>query len=223
MLRAELEEDDESYGEGLHLSALNMRSGPQPRYTMVVRLPMATGAGYVDWLARLEKLPEQLAQYQALLQEGADRQRTQARIIIERIPNQLDALIVDKPEDSPFWGVFETMPDAIPAARATELKTQAAAVISKRLVPAYAQFKAFIEETYLPSTRAQPGIGSLPGGKEVYAMLARHFTTTDMTPEEIHNVGLAEVARILHRKVHQSVHHLVHPQESENQPIDRSC
>ncbi len=196
MLRTALEEDVESYEKGLHLIALNMRSGPQHRYTMVERLPMATEADYVDWLARLEKLPEQLAQYQALLQEGADRQRTQARIIIERIPNQLDALIVDKPEDSPFWGVFETMPDAISAERASELKTQAAAVISDKLVPAYAQFKAFIEETYLPSTRAQPGIGSLPGGKEVYAMLARHFTTTDMTPEEIHNVGLAEVARI---------------------------
>ena len=196
MLRTALEEDVESYEKGLHLIALNMRSGPQHRYTMVERLPMATEADYIDWLARLEKLPEQLAQYQALLQEGADRQRTQARIIIERIPNQLDALIVDKPEDSPFWGVFETMPDAISAERASELKTQAAAVISDKLVPAYAQFKAFIEETYLPSTRAQPGIGSLPGGKEVYAMLARHFTTTDMTPEEIHNVGLAEVARI---------------------------
>ena len=196
MLRTALEEDVESYEKGLHLIALNMRSGPQHRYTMVERLPMATEADYVDWLARLEKLPEQLAQYQALLQEGADRQRTQARIIIERIPNQLDALIVDKPEDSPFWGVFETMPDSISAERASELKTQAAAVISDKLVPAYAQFKAFIEETYLPSTRAQPGIGSLPGGKEVYAMLARHFTTTDMTPEEIHNVGLAEVARI---------------------------
>jgi prolyl oligopeptidase len=196
MLRTALEEDVESYEKGLHLIALNMRSGPQHRYTMVERLPMATEADYVDWLARLEKLPEQLAQYQALLQEGADRQRTQARIIIERIPNQLDALIVDKPGDSPFWGVFETMPDSISAERASELKTQAAAVISDKLVPAYAQFKAFIEETYLPSTRAQPGIGSLPGGKEVYAMLARHFTTTDMTPEEIHNVGLAEVARI---------------------------
>ena len=196
MLRTALEEEVESYENGLHLIALNMRSGPQHRYTMVERLPMATETDYVDWLARLEKLPEQLAQYKALLQAGADQQRTQARIIIERIPNQLDALIVENPEDSPFWGVFETIPDTIPASRADELKVQAAAVISEKLVPAYASFKAFIEETYLPSTRDHPGIGTLPGGKEVYAMLARHFTTTDMTPEEIHNVGLAEVARI---------------------------
>lgn len=196
MLTTALREEVESYENGLHLIALNMRSGPQHRYTMVERLPMATETDYLDWLVRLEKLPEQLAQYQSLLREGANKQRTQARIIIERIPSQLDALIVQKPEDSPFWGVFESMPDTISAARASELKNQAAAIISNKLVPAYAQFKAFIEETYLPSTRAQPGIGTLPGGKEVYAMLARHFTTTDMTPEEIHNVGLAEVARI---------------------------
>ena len=131
-----------------------------------------------------------------MLEEGADRQRTQARIIIERIPKQLDALIVKKPQESPFWGVFETLPDSISPSRAKELQAQAADIIENKLIPAYAQFKAFIEETYLPNSRATPGIGSLPGGKEVYAMLARHFTTTNMTPEEIHNVGLAEVARI---------------------------
>lgn len=196
MLKTALQEEVESYENGLHLIALNMRSGPQHRYTMVERLPMATETDYVEWLARLERLPEQLSQYQALLQEGANRQRTQARIIIERIPNQLEALIVEKPQDSPFWGVFETMPDEISAPRQEELRAQAASVISNKLVPAYAQFKAFIEDSYLSSSRAQPGIGSLPGGKEVYAMLARHFTTTDMTPEEIHNVGLTEVARI---------------------------
>lgn len=196
MLKTALQEAVESYENGLHLIALNMRSGPQHRYTMVERLPMATETDYIDWLARLEKLPEQLSQYQALLEEGADRQRTQARIIIERIPKQLDALIVEKPQESPFWGVFETLPDSISPSRAEELQAQAADIIENKLIPAYAQFKAFIEETYLPNSRAQPGIGSLPGGKEVYAMLARHFTTTNMTPEEIHNVGLAEVARI---------------------------
>jgi prolyl oligopeptidase len=69
-------------------------------------------------------------------------------------------------------------------------------VISGSLTPAYAEFKAFIEERYLPNSREQPGIGSLPGGKAIYAMLARHFTTTDLTPEQIHNIGLREVARI---------------------------
>lgn len=196
MLKTALQEEVESFENGLHLIALNMRSGPQHRYTMVERLPMATETDYIDWLARLEKLPDQLSQYQALLEEGADRQRTQARIIIERIPKQLDALIVKKPQESPFWGVFETLPDSISPSRAKELQAQAADIIENKLIPAYAQFKTFIEETYLPNSRAHPGIGSLPGGKEVYAMLARHFTTTNMTPEEIHNVGLAEVARI---------------------------
>ena len=196
MLKTSLQEEVESYESGLHLIALNMRSGPQHRYTMVERLPMATETDYVDWLARLENLPAQLAQYQALLQTGVDRKRTQARIIIERIPNQLDALIVDDPEESPFWGVFETMPASISDGSARELKSSARVIISEQLTPAYAEFKRFIEEEYLPKTRAHPGIGTLPGGKTVYAMLARHFTTTNMTPEEIHKIGLSEVARI---------------------------
>ena len=196
MLKTSLQEEVESYESGLHLIALNMRSGPQHRYTMVERLPMATETDYVDWLARLENLPAQLAQYQALLQAGVDRERTQARIIIERVPNQLDALIVDNPEKSPFWGVFETLPASISPKSATELKSSARVIIAEQLTPAYAEFKRFIEEEYLPKTRARPGIGTLPGGKAVYAMLARHFTTTDMTPEEIHNIGLSEVARI---------------------------
>ncbi|MEC7992247.1 MAG: DUF885 domain-containing protein [Pseudomonadota bacterium] len=196
MLKTSLQEEVESYESGLHLIALNMRSGPQHRYTMVERLPMATETDYVDWLARLENLPAQLAQYQALLQAGVDRERTQARIIIERVPNQLDALIVNNPEDSPFWGVFETLPASISPETAAELKSSARLIIADQLTPAYAEFKRFIEEEYLPKTRVRPGIGTLPGGKAVYAMLARHFTTTDMTPEEIHNIGLSEVARI---------------------------
>ena len=196
MLKTALEEEVESFNSGLHLIALNMRSGPQHRYTMVERLPMVTESDYTDWLARLEKLPEQLGQYQALLSEGVDRERTQARIIIERIPKQLDALIVDNPEDSPFWGVFDTMSESVDIQAAQAIKARARSVISEQVTPAYAEFKAFVEEQYLPNTREHPGIGTLPGGKAVYAMLARHFTTTDMTPEEIHNLGLAEVARI---------------------------
>lgn len=196
MLKTALEEEVESFNSGLHLIALNMRSGPQHRYTMVERLPMVTENDYTDWLARLEKLPEQLGQYQALLSEGVDRERTQARIIIERIPKQLDALIVDNPEDSPFWGVFDTMPESVDIQAAQAIKARARSVISEQVTPAYAEFKTFVEEQYLPNTREHPGIGTLPRGKAIYAMLARHFTTTDMTPEEIHNLGLAEVARI---------------------------
>ena len=105
---------------------------------MVERLPMATETDYVDWLARLENLPAQLAQYQALLQAGVDRERTQARIIIERVPKQLEALIVDNPEDSPFWGVFETMPASISTESAAELKSSARVIIAEQLTPAYA-------------------------------------------------------------------------------------
>ena len=156
MLKTSLQEEVESYESGLHLIALNMRSGPQHRYTMVERLPMATETDYVDWLARLENLPAQLAQYQALLQAGVDRERTQARIIIERVPNQLDALIVDNPEDSPFWGVFETMPASISPESAAELKSSARVIIADQLTPAYASSNASSRKNTFQDTSA-PG------------------------------------------------------------------
>lgn len=196
MLKTSLQEEVASFESGLHLIALNMRSGPQHRYTMVERLPMATETDYTDWLSRLEKLPAQLAQYEDLLQQGIDRERTQAKIIIERIPKQLDALIVENPEDSPFWEVFDNMPASITDDTKTALQVRARSVIAEQVTPAYVRFKTFIEQRYLPKTREHPGIGTLPGGKAIYAMLARHFTTTDMTPQEIHNIGLSEVARI---------------------------
>jgi uncharacterized protein (DUF885 family) len=98
MLMTSLEEDQESYANGLHLIALNMRSGPQHLYTTVERLPMRTEQDYIDWLVRLEKLPTQLDQYLSLLDAGLDQQRVQAQIIIERIPNQLAILITENPD-----------------------------------------------------------------------------------------------------------------------------
>jgi uncharacterized protein (DUF885 family) len=196
MLMNSLEEDRESYANGLHLIALNMRSGPQHLYTTVERLPMRTEQDYVDWLVRLEKLPTQLDQYLSLLDAGLDQQRVQAQIIIERIPKQLDMLITDKPEDSPFYEVFETLPSELSDEQAAAIQSRARDIIGNQVTPAYKRFKAFIEEQYLPASRTEPGIGSLPGGKQIYEMLVRHFTTTDLTPREIHDIGLAEVARI---------------------------
>ena len=196
MLMTSLEEDQESYANGLHLIALNMRSGPQHLYTTVERLPMRTEQDYIDWLVRLEKLPTQLDQYLLLLDAGLDQQRVQAQIIIQRIPNQLDILITENPEDSPFYEVFETLPSELSDEQTAAIQSRARDIIGNQVTPAYKRFKAFVEEQYLPASRAEPGIGSLPGGKQIYEMLARHFTTTDLTPQEIHDIGLAEVSRI---------------------------
>ncbi len=197
MLTRRLSEARRSHELGLHLMTLNMRDGPQHEYTILEYTPMQTEADYRKWLSRLRGLPTLLQQHIELLEEGINTDRVQPRAVMERVPAQLDNVIADKPEDSPFFRPFNAIPDGIPAGTARELREQAVAVIGNQVTPAYREFKEFFVSTYLPASREQPGIGSLPGGEEIYRFLAASFTTTALTPEQIHETGKQEVARIL--------------------------
>ena len=195
MLLRELRDNRSEFEDGLHLIALDMRSGPQHWHSMIDYLPMETEQDYRDWLMRLKALPEQLTQYQALLDKGIQKERTQAQIVMSRVPAQIQSLLDVDASDSPFFKAFSKLPDHFDTSQQETLKREAREIIEQELNPALTQLLAFIEERYVPAARA-PGIGSLPGGKQVYTRLAQHFTTTDMTPDEIHDIGLREVARI---------------------------
>ena len=195
MLMRQLRDNRSEYEDGLHLIALDMRSGPQHRHSMIETLPMQTLQDLEDWLARLRDMPKQLTQYRALLSEGIEKNRTQAQIVMERVPAQIRGLLEGDAEDSPFFNAFEELPTDISSADQARLRSEASSIIKDEINPAFEALLGFLEEEYLPAARA-PGIGSLPGGKQVYTRLAQHFTTTDLTPDEIHEIGLAEVARI---------------------------
>lgn len=195
MLLRQLRDNLTEYEDGLYLIALDMRSGPQHRHSMVDTLPMESAQDHEDWLNRLRGLPEQLSQYQALLSEGISRDRTQAQIVMSRVPSQIANLITDQASESPFYRAFATMPEEIDPDTQSSLQSAAATVIDEQVNPALQALLAFLESDYLPAARP-PGIGALPGGKQVYSRLAQHFTTTELTPDEIHEIGLREVARI---------------------------
>ena len=195
MLLRQLRDNLTEYEDGLHLIALDMRSGPQHRHSMIDTLPMVSAQDHEDWLNRLRGLPKQLTQYQALLSEGISRDRTQAQIVMSRVPSQIANLITEQPNDSPFYRAFATMPEEIDSDTRASLQSAAATVISEQINPALRELLEFLESDYLPAARP-PGIGALPGGKQVYSRLAQHFTTTELTPDEIHEIGLREVARI---------------------------
>ena len=195
MLLRQLRDNLTEYEDGLYLIALDMRSGPQHRHSMVDTLPMESAQDHEDWLNRLRGLPEQLSQYQALLSEGISRDRTQAQIVMSRVPSQIANLITDQASESPFYRAFATMPEGIDPDTQSSLQSAAATVIDEQVNPALQALLAFLESDYLPAARP-PGIGTLPGGKQVYSRLAQHFTTTELTPDEIHEIGLREVARI---------------------------
>ena len=195
MLLRQLRDNLTEYEDGLHLIALDMRSGPQHRHSMIDTLPMVSAQDHEDWMNRLRGLPEQLTQYQALLSEGIRRDRTQAQIVMSRVPSQISNLITEQPKDSPFYRAFATMPEEIDSDTRASLQSAAATVIDEQINPALRELLEFLESDYLPAARP-PGIGALPGGKQVYSRLAQHFTTTELTPDEIHEIGLREVARI---------------------------
>ena len=195
MLLRQLRDNLTEYEDGLHLIALDMRSGPQHRHSMIDTLPMVSAQDHEDWMNRLRGLPEQLMQYQALLSEGISRDRTQAQIVMSRVPSQIANLITEQPNDSPFYRAFATMPEEIHSDTRASLQSAAATVIDEQINPALRELLEFLESDYLPAARPA-GIGALPGGKQVYSRLAQHFTTTELTPDEIHEIGLREVARI---------------------------
>ena len=197
MLLRRLRSERSEYALGLYLMPINMRSGPQHLHTLQERVTFNSERDYRDWLQRLQQLPQLLAEYRALLQEGIRQERTQARVVMERVPAQIDRLLAGEAEDSPFYKPFNSATAGLDEARMAELRREASVVIARGLNPALAEFREFLLTTYLPACREQPGIGSLPEGKALYRFLAGYFTTTDMTPEAIHEVGKAEVARLL--------------------------
>ena len=129
MLLRQLRDNLMEYEDGLHLIALDMRSGPQHRHSMIDTLPMESAQDLEDWLNRLRGLPEQLAQYQALLSEGISRDRTQAQIVMSRVPSQIANLITDQASESPFYRAFATMPAEIDPDTRAWLQSAAATII----------------------------------------------------------------------------------------------
>ena len=195
MLLRLLRDNRTEYEDGLHLIALDMRSGPQHRHSMIERLPMDSLTDYEDWLARLRAMPQQLAQYRQLLEQGIAENRVQAQIVMSRVPAQIENLLEGNTTESPFYKAFRNMPAALTPEEQASLRQEAEQIISEQINPAFASLLEFLQVNYLPAARA-PGIGSLSGGKQLYARLAKHYTTTDLTPDEIHDIGLREVERI---------------------------
>ena len=159
MLLRQLRDNLTEYEDGVYLIALDMRSGPQHRHSMVDTLPMESAQDHEDWLNRLRGLPEQLSQYQALLSEGISRDRTQAQIVMSRVPSQIANLITDQASESPFYRAFAKMPEDIDPDTKSSLQSAAATVIVEQVNPALQALLAFLESDYLPAARP-PGIGT---------------------------------------------------------------
>lgn len=158
--------------------------------------PFRTVKDYDNWLARASRLPVLLDTQIANMREGIKAGVVQPRVVMEKVVPQLDAIITDRPEDSQFWGPVANMPADFPGEEKARLTGAYRDLIANRLMPALRRQRDFIVNEYLPHTRDTVGLDALPGGGEWYAFRVRSSTTTSLAPEEIHQIGLDEVARI---------------------------
>ncbi|MEP5568479.1 MAG: DUF885 domain-containing protein [Halioglobus sp.] len=197
MLSRVLRNNMKKYELGLVYMTLQMRRGPQHSYQILAATPFDSSEDYKMWLSRLAGLPTLLDQHTELLNEGIRRQRVQPYDVIQRVPPQIQNLTSTPVEESPYYAPFLNLHESISNQEAAALRKEAQRVITKAVYPAYDQFAQYLRDTYLPASRKEPGVGTLPGGKAIYEFLAQDFTTTEKTPEEIHQIGLAEVKRIL--------------------------
>ncbi len=115
---------------------------------------------------------------------------------MQRIPDQISAQLVEDPTLSPFFTAFESMPASIGENDQERLRNAARTLIDDSIVPAYREFSRYFDDVYLPASRDSIGASALPNGESFYEYRVRSFTTTQMTPDEIHRLGLSEVRRI---------------------------
>ncbi|MDQ3286755.1 MAG: DUF885 domain-containing protein [Pseudomonadota bacterium] len=175
---------------------VSQRGGVQNAEGIAEVLPFASTKDYHDWLKRLEAVPAMVAQTTELMREGLKAGNTPPRVLMQRVTDQIDAQIVDDPTESPFYKRFESFPDSVPEGERKALQAQARKVIAGAVVPAYREFAEFFRTEYLPGSRETIAAADLPDGAEYYDFLAAQFTTTDLTADQIHQIGLKEVARI---------------------------
>jgi len=196
LFRRELTGDVERHQFNAHLLPFSHRGGLQNLDNRVNFLPLDTVAHYRDWLARMEQLDVLVERQIARAEAGLDAGLAPPRVLMERIPNQLAAQLVDEPEASPFYRVFDKLPERFSDAEREELRQAARRTIEQTVLPAYRRLARWFDDRYLPAARDTVGLSALPNGSSWYEFLAREFTTTRMTPDEIHRLGLDEVKRI---------------------------
>jgi uncharacterized protein (DUF885 family) len=179
-----------------YLQAVSHQGGVQTLDGVAEVLPFATTKDYRDWLKRMDALPVLVDQTIALMREGVKAGSMPPKVLMQRVPRQIAAQIVDDPTKSPFYGAFRKFGDGIPQADRAGLQADAQRVIRERIVPAYRSLQAYFSNEYLPKARDSIAAADLPDGKAYYDYLAGYYTTTDLTAEQIHALGLKEVARI---------------------------
>jgi uncharacterized protein (DUF885 family) len=179
-----------------HLIRMSTLGGVQNSEQLIDTLSFQTVKDYEDWLARLDAFPAFVDQNILLMREGLRTNTLLPKIIVGRVREQVAQLAAQSPDTSGYMRPFRNMPAGIPAAERNRLAQAGAERVRTRVKPAFERLLAFVDSEYLPKSYDGIGWWRTGGGLAAYRYFARYNTTTDLQPQDIHALGLKEVARI---------------------------
>ncbi|BDU21563.1 DUF885 domain-containing protein [Dyella sp. GSA-30] len=192
VLLRELDQESRDYDLKLYELPLAQGEGIYQSLTELAAGDFQSTADYSDYLKNLRDIPRVLRQTEDLARLGIKDDVLPARYLLEKVVAACDAII----EEDPFLKPINTFPASISSHDRDRMTAQVTEVVNDEVIPAYKRFRDFVKSDYAPHARSGIGLSSLPRGAEMYQNAIREQTTTNMTPEEIHNLGLREVARI---------------------------
>jgi uncharacterized protein (DUF885 family) len=174
---------------GTHLTMSQFASGSAAQ-------PFKTEKDYKNFLKRINLYSDWIDSAMVYMKKGIDKGMVLPKALTLKVIPQFEEIITPKLEDNLFYSTIKTFPADFTESQKSNLTKEYTAAINDKLMPQYQKMIAFLKTKYLPASRSTSGIGSIPTGKETYAAYVKQWTTTNKTPEEIHEIGLKEVARL---------------------------
>jgi uncharacterized protein (DUF885 family) len=197
IFRRQIENAVESYELGDYQMPFNADSGFHTGFSRLAEeVPLKTTKDYENYISRLKQWPRLVREEIALMRMGIVRGFTVPRATLTGYEHTMSAHVVDAPEKSVFWKPFEKFPATVPEADRERLRAEGRAAVMEGGVAGYRELLDFFLKEYLPNARTTLAASALPNGKAYYQMKIREFTTLDLTPEQVHEIGLREVDRI---------------------------
>jgi uncharacterized protein (DUF885 family) len=197
MFRRRLEDRILEFEFNHHLIPITAEGGFHTDFARLPeRIPLRTTGDYENYVARMVAYRAYAEEYIALMREGMANGYVLPRVVLEGFDSTIQPHIVDDVTESVFWKPFESLPTSVPTADHEQLREAGHAAVRDNVIPAYRTFLEFMVGEYIPACRATIGASELPNGADYYQYLVRHHTTLDITPQEVHEIGLGEVERI---------------------------
>ena len=197
MFRAELEDRLASFRFREYLLPINADSGFHSSFALMPQtLRLESAKDYENYLARLRAFPRYMDEHIARMREGLKAGITVPKVALAGADTAVAPLMPADPTKSPLYAPFRTLPSTIPAEDRARLEAAGHAVVTEAVTPAYAKFRDFLAKEYIPGARDSIAASALPDGQAYYQHLVKRFTTLPLTPDQVHETGLAEVGRI---------------------------